>query len=237
MSDVTPAHPPNRPATPLFMLSLGLPGLRSGEGPHCEEGIWGDGIDQPPLPIKLRHSALFAWFVCRIMSAHLDACSPHRRTCHVQYETGRLSATGRPLQRPSGHCLSTRQNACTAMELEGSSAQRFAARDNVFRRQPSLRSSTRSTSDDGRSGFCDFHRRTHRCGFTAITGFTAGLADRCYCLSRTTRPDGGGAAWRTPCRTHSPRGSWSARILLLRSHFLGVQLVRDAPWGFARWHR
>jgi hypothetical protein len=36
---------------------------------------------------------------------------------------------------------------------------------------------------------------------------------------------------------HTPtRGSWSARILLLRSHFLGVQLVRDAPWGVARWH-
>ena len=34
-----------------------------------------------------------------------------------------------------------------------------------------------------------------------------------------------------------PGGSWSARIFLLRSRFLGVQLVRDAPWGVARWHR
>ena len=78
------------------------------------------------------------------------------------------------------------------MELEGSSTQRFAARDYVFRRQPALRLSTRSTSNDGRSGFCDFRRRTHRCSLTVITGFTAGLGDRCYCLSRTTRPNGAG---------------------------------------------
>jgi hypothetical protein len=83
--------------------------------------------------------------------------------------------------------------------------------------------------------FCDFRRRTHRCGLAAITGFTADLGDRGYCLSRTTRPDGGGAAWRTPCRTHTP--GQSARILLLRSRFLHVQLVCDAPWGIARRHR
>jgi len=40
--------------------------------------------------------------------------------------------------------------------------------------------------------FAIFARRTHRCSLTAITGFTAGLGDRCYCLSRTTRPNGAG---------------------------------------------
>ena len=206
------------------------------------EGRFGEwNRSAPPSPTKLRHSTLFAWFVCPgdvgSHRAHLNACSPHRRTCHVRYETERFSATGRPLPRPSRHCLSTRQNACTAMELEGSSTQRFTARDHVFRRQPALRPSTRSTGNDGRSVFCDFRRRTHRCSLTAITGFTAGLGDRCYCLSRTTGPDGSGAAWHTPCRTHPPGGSWSARILLFRIRLLGVQLVRDAPWGVARWHR
>jgi hypothetical protein len=138
--------------------------------------------------------------------AHLNACSPHRRTCHVRYETGRLSDTGRPLQRPSGHCLSTRQNACATMELEGSSTQRFAARDHVFRRQPALRSSTRSTSNDGRSGFLRFSPQDSSVQSHSDYGFTAGLGDRGYCLSRTTRPDGGRAAWRTPCRTHPQVG-------------------------------
>jgi hypothetical protein len=158
------------------------------------------------------------------MSAHLDVCSPHLRTCHVRW---------RQEDSPPWDDLYS------------------ALRDIVYRPVKPLvppwswKAAALSALLRGIAFFVANLRSGHQHALQAMMVeaifaiFAAGLIGAVSQRLRASQPVREAAAivcLGLPAlmvmaqlgvhrAAHTPRGSWSACILLLRSHFLGVQLV------------
>jgi hypothetical protein len=138
------------------------------------EGRFGEwNRSAPPLPTKLRHSALFAWFVYPGNVG--DRASLMRALRIAELAMFDMRQEGSPPPDDLYSALRDILGPSKRLCRHGVGRQQHSREGSHFSSATCAQVQNALRAMMVEAVFCDFRRKTHRCSLPSITGFTAGL--------------------------------------------------------------